>query len=97
MSASLYDPATAIPGFRVGHCPQCQRRVLTARDLVDDALVEVCMHCSSNLSARAPESLRWAEALELVELGYFVDGFETEDCDSGGGCRDGACGVRQPA
>lgn len=96
MSATLLDPAAEIPGFRVGHCPQCERTVLTARDLDDDALVEVCMHCSCNLSSLNPQTLQWAEADQLVELGYFVDGFEPEDCDSHGGCNDGSCGVRQP-
>ncbi|TXD41770.1 hypothetical protein FRC96_03480 [Lujinxingia vulgaris] len=97
MSAQLLEPAAEIPGFRVGHCPQCQRAVLAARDLEGDELVEVCMHCSCNLTSGAPQTLRWVEAADLVELGYFVDGFEPEDCDSHGGCRDGACGVRQPA
>ncbi|RAL20567.1 hypothetical protein DL240_16145 [Lujinxingia litoralis] len=96
MSASIYSPPAELPGFRAGHCPECTQDVLAARDLVENELVEICVHCACNLSRHSPETLRWVEAPDVVELGYFIDGLESESCDSNGGCRDGACGVRQP-
>lgn len=79
--------------FLIGPCPKCQRQVLTARDLAGEDLIDICMHCESPIAA---DKLSWAEPLEVVELGYFIDGFQGQGCDSEGGCRDGACGVQQP-
>lgn len=83
--------------FLVVFCSECDREVLTARDLdADDHIVDVCLHCETTVD-RADDSARWVDAHALTEHGYFVDGLETaQDRHGGSGCRDGSCGVQQP-
>ncbi len=79
--------------FLIGHCPTCSREVLTARELADEDLIDICLHCGYQFAA---QGLRWVPLQTVSELGYVVDGLEEDDCDSHGGCRDGSCGVQQP-
>lgn len=79
--------------FLVGPCPKCQRRVVAAKELIGDNLVDVCSHCEAPLDY---DECDWAGPQEVVDLGYFIDGFQGAGCGSDGGCRDGACGVKQP-
>ena len=82
------------PLFLVGTCPSCQREVLTARDLAEVGLVDVCLHCGHCFERAA---LRLTSPREVTKLGYDIDGLDgDEECDSHGGCRDGTCGVQQP-
>lgn len=78
--------------FQVGPCPKCTRSVVTARDLTNDKLVDRCIHCDTLLSSA---ELSWASAREVVELGYFIDGYRDEVTEKERGCRGGACGVQQ--
>ena len=90
VSASL----PAQHSFRVGPCPDCDRQVLTSRDLVDDELIARCLHCEAPLDS---DTIQWAAPKDVVELGYFIDGYQVPDSESKeGGCRGGACGVQQP-
>ena len=79
--------------FRIGSCPACDRLVLTARDLIDDELVDCCLHCEHPFEG---EQIRWAPPKEVVELGYFIDGYEHPDLTAESGCNGGSCGVQQP-
>ena len=78
--------------FLIGPCGGCGRVVLTARDLLDEELVDRCIHCEELLSG---EDLEWAEPARVVELGYFIDGYRPESSDGERGCRGGSCGVQQ--
>ena len=95
LTDSVNQPDDA--SFLVIFCPHCHRDVLTARDLSDvGVIVHVCVHCSCALPAE-DRTARWVPAEVLPKLGYFVDGLKEEGChDEEGGCRGGACGVRQP-
>lgn len=68
---------------------------MTARDLSETGeLIEVCMHCETPLLIEEHSS-RWVGPAQVVALGYFLDGYVPEDEEGEGGCRGGACGVRQ--
>lgn len=79
--------------FAVGFCPVCDRDVLTARQLVDDQLANVCLHCDHEFDQ---QDLQWWSARRVSKLGYVIDGYDDGECDTHGGCRDGSCGVQQP-
>lgn len=79
--------------FRVGFCPTCDKKVLTAKNLAHGDLVDLCVHCDHEL---LEEAIQWISARSVAGLGYDIDGYGDEDCDSHGGCRGGTCGVRQP-
>ena len=89
------DSLSLTAGFAIGCCQSCDRTVLASRILRDEAVLEACVHCDEVLD---PKELRWVSASELVELGYLVEGHEDDSsCDTGGGCRDGSCGIQQPS
>lgn len=82
-----------IGSFLVGPCPDCNREVLTARELVDQTVADVCLHCEYRFDRRA---LEWASASRIAEMGYVIDGYQEDDCETHGGCRGASCGVQQP-
>lgn len=82
-----------VGSFLVGPCPDCQQEVLTARELVDEQLVDVCLHCEYQFEDGVVESV---SASRVAEMGYVIDGFEDDDCETHGGCRGNSCGVQQP-
>ena len=79
----------------VGPCPECQKEVLTSRDLVGEEIVDRCLHCESLLPRK---TLRWSSPKAVVALGYIIEGYQDEHSQDEGsrGCRGGACGVQQP-
>ncbi len=79
--------------FRTAPCPHCDRPVLTARDLVDEDLRDRCVHCDHLFD---PEEISWAAPDEVLAMGYFIEGFDSQP-SSERGCKGGTCGVRQPA
>ena len=87
-------------GFFSAHCEVCQRSVLGRRALAEsdtDELLWLCLHCDAPLDA---SSARWLEASALDEVHCFIideQGGDDKKHGEHGGCRDGACGIRQPA
>lgn len=81
------------PSFCIGPCPNCERKVLTARVDKGDQWGDVCLHCGHAFKS---DNLVWVPLRIVADLGYALDGSEEDECDSHGGCRDGACGVQQP-
>jgi hypothetical protein len=78
--------------FLVAPCGACDRTVLTARDLdADHRVVVVCVHCAERLD---PDEGRYVAADDLDAMGYILE--NTGEPHGERGCRDGACGVRQP-
>lgn len=86
-----------IPAFFAAPCACRPEHALTlaARALGPDGdLIWVCESCDARLDASQG---RWVEPAELVDLGYFIDGYEPEARHGEpGGCRGGRCGVAQP-
>lgn len=86
--------------FLCAPCPDCRREVLATRTLDEqEALGWRCLHCEAALDPHHPQA-RWLPLEALEEVGCFLMDAEPEERHGHGeegGCRGGACGVRQPA
>ncbi len=72
-------------------CPACEKNVLTYGHLEKDELILRCLDCDVIIAEKEEKSLFSPD--ELQKMGYH---FGIKDDSGKKGCRDGACGIRQP-
>ena len=84
------------PTFLVLSCPCHAQPRLGVRALVVDELTWTCQGCERPVDLTDTDH-RWVTYDALDALGYDLEGFAPKPKHDGQGCRDGQCGVRQPA
>lgn len=83
-------PDETTPSLPAAHCEHCEKEVVVEWELEDDELVSLCIHCS-----KVVDVTHHIDLTHALALGYVAPGFESKHGERG--CRDGACGVRQPS
>lgn len=81
MQSEMESPGFSESEFALGHCPRCERDVLTHVDYADGAEQRRCVHCDGPVD----NGLRQVKGADLPAKGYLP-------FDPGGGCGSGGCG-----